>query len=48
MTKVRSDLLLAPSAITSRINAPAEKVDIAKWLLAMPDAEYQRAPGDHI
>ncbi|MFJ1578460.1 MULTISPECIES: hypothetical protein [unclassified Streptomyces] len=49
MTKIRDDLLLARSAVTSRINAPADKVDIATWLLSIPDAEYQRcAPGDHI
>jgi hypothetical protein len=49
MTTVRSDLLLARSAFEARINAPAEKVDIGKWLLGIPDAEYQRcAPPDHI
>jgi uncharacterized protein YndB with AHSA1/START domain len=49
MTTVRSDLLLARSAFEARINAPADKVDIGKWLLGIPDAEYQRcAPPDHI
>jgi uncharacterized protein YndB with AHSA1/START domain len=49
MTTVRSDLLLARSAYQARINAPVDKVDIGKWLLGLPDAEYQRcAPPDHI
>ena len=49
MTTVRSDLLLARSAFHARINAPADNVDIGKWLLGIPDAEYQRcAPPDHI
>ncbi|MFD7219410.1 hypothetical protein ACFV9P_00090 [Streptomyces sp. NPDC059892] len=49
MTKIRDDLLLAQSAVRSRIDAPADKVDIAKWLLSIPDAEYRRcAPGDHL
>ncbi|MFE4912615.1 hypothetical protein ACFRCX_13875 [Streptomyces sp. NPDC056652] len=49
MTKIRDDLLLAQSAVRSRINSPADKVDIVKWLLSIPDAEYRRcAPGDHL
>ncbi|MDR3660374.1 MAG: hypothetical protein P4L86_08235 [Mycobacterium sp.] len=49
MTNVRTDLLLARSAFHTRINVPAEQVDIGKWLMGLPDAEYQRcAPPDHI
>src|SRR5262249_55842149 len=34
---------------TATIYAPVERVDIADWLLHLPDAEYQRcAPPDHI
>lgn len=48
-TVIRSDLLLSTSAFSHVINVPIEKVDIAKWLFALPDAEYQRcAPPDHI
>src|ERR1700754_858446 len=49
MATVRSGLVLARSADKDRINAPGEKVDIAKCLLGFPDAEYQRcAPREHI
>ena len=49
MTTVRSDLLLARSSYQTLINAPVDNVDIGKWLLGLPDAEYQRcAPPDHI
>jgi len=31
------------------VQAPIEQVDIANWLLNLPDAEYQRCcPPDHI
>ncbi|MBL0740722.1 hypothetical protein [Chryseolinea lacunae] len=30
------------------INAPIEKVDIADWLLNLPDAEYQKCSVNHI
>jgi hypothetical protein len=37
------------SAYSAVIDAPIELVDIATWLLNLPDAEYQRcAPPDHI
>ncbi len=37
------------SAFKATINAPIEHVDIATWLMNLPDAEYQRcAPPDHI
>lgn len=44
-----ADQKLSHSAYTAIINAPIEKVNIADWLLHLPDAEYQRcAPPDHI
>jgi hypothetical protein len=44
-----ADKILSQSAYTAVINAPIEWVDIADWLLHLPDAEYQRcAPPDHI
>jgi len=30
------------------INAPIEKIDIADWLLNLPDAEYQKCSVNHI
>jgi hypothetical protein len=49
MTVIRSDLVLSQSAFSHIIHVPFEKVDIAKWLFSLPDAEYQRcAPPDHI
>jgi hypothetical protein len=42
-------MVLVNSEKTATINAPVERVDIADWLLHLPDAEYQRcAPPDHI
>ena len=44
-----ADKILSQSVYTAVINAPIEWVDIADWLLNLPDAEYQRcAPPDHI
>jgi hypothetical protein len=44
-----SDQILSKSAYTAVINAPIDRVDIADWLLNLPEAEYQRcAPPDHI
>jgi len=49
MTVICSDLILSQSAFSHVIDVPFEKVDIAKWLFTLPDAEYQRcAPPDHI
>jgi hypothetical protein len=49
MTTVQADLVLSDSVFHAQINAPVEKVDLAKWLFGLPDAEYQRcAPPDHI
>src|ERR1700744_1413157 len=48
-TEVRTDLILAYSQETAIVHAPFDKVDIAGWLLNLPDAEYRRcAPPDHI
>jgi alkylhydroperoxidase/carboxymuconolactone decarboxylase family protein YurZ len=44
-----ADRILSQSAFTAVINAPVEWVDIADWLLHLPDAEYQHcAPPDHV
>jgi hypothetical protein len=46
---IRADLTLSHSAVSHVLKAPIEKVDIAKWLLNLPEAEYQRcAPSAHI
>src|SRR5262249_23954337 len=48
-TKILTDMVLVESEKTATIHAPVERVDIADWLLHLPDAEYQRcAPPDHI
>ena len=48
-TDIRTDMVLVESEKTATIHAPLERVDIADWLLHLPDAEYQRcAPPDHI
>ena len=48
-TDILTDKVLVDSEKTATINAPIERVDIADWLLHLPDAEYQRcAPPDHI
>jgi len=45
---VRTDLVLSTSAENYVIDVPTARIDIGKWLFALPDAEYQRcAPGDH-
>jgi hypothetical protein len=33
---------IAESSFSHVINAPIERVDIANWLLHLPNAEYQR------
>jgi hypothetical protein len=49
MTDILTDMVLVESEKTATIHAPVERVDIADWLLHLPDAEYQRcAPPDHI
>ena len=42
------DLTLSLSTVTAIIHAAIEKVDIADWLLHLPDAEYQRCSHAHI
>ena len=39
---------LSQSEVKAIINAPIEKVNIADWLLNLPDAEYQRCSTKHI
>jgi len=43
-----SENALSHSAVNAIINAPIEKVNIADWLLNLPDAEYQRCSTQHI
>jgi hypothetical protein len=48
-TDILTDMVLVETEKTAAIHAPVERVDIADWLLHLPDAEYQRcAPPDHI
>src|SRR6516165_4749078 len=48
-TDILTDMVLVESEKTAMIHAPVERVDIADWLLHLPDAEYQRcAPPDHV
>src|SRR5277367_332002 len=42
------DRTLSLSTVTAIIQAPIEKVNIADWLLHLPDAEYQRCSHAHI
>jgi hypothetical protein len=42
------DYTLSLSTVTAAINAPIEKVNIADWILHLPDAEYQRCSVAHI
>jgi hypothetical protein len=48
MAIAATDRTLSLSTVTAIINAPIEKVDIADWLLHLPDAEYQRCSHAHI
>ena len=43
-----SDNTLSLSTATATIHAPIERVDIADWVLHLPDAEYQRCSVSHI
>ncbi|WP_428340609.1 hypothetical protein [Mycobacterium sp.] len=48
-TDVLTDMILVHSEKTAVVHAPIEQVDIADWLLNLPDAEYQRCcPPDHL
>src|SRR5277367_2136918 len=42
------DQTLSLSTVTALIQAPIESVNIADWLLHLPDAEYQRCAQAHI
>jgi putative intracellular protease/amidase len=42
------DLTLSLSTATAIVHVPIEKVNIADWLLHLPDAEYQRCSHAHI
>jgi hypothetical protein len=42
------DRTLSLSTVTAIIQAPIEKVNLADWLLHLPDAEYQRCSHAHI
>jgi hypothetical protein len=43
-----SDRRLSDSSVTAVMHVPLEKVNIAEWLLTIPDAEYQRCSHAHI
>lgn len=46
---ILSDKTLSSSAFSHVIAVPIEKIDIAKWLFTLSEAEYQRCcPPDHI
>ena len=42
------DNTLSLSTVTATIRAPIEKINIADWVLHLPDAEYQRCSTAHI
>jgi hypothetical protein len=43
-----SDRRLSDSTVAAIMHVPLEKVNIAEWLLTLPDAEYQRCSHSHI
>jgi hypothetical protein len=43
-----NDRTLSLSTVTATIRAPIEKVNIADWVLHLPDAEYQRCADAHV
>jgi hypothetical protein len=46
---ILTDKLLSSSAYSHVMNVPVAQVDIAAWLFALPEPEYQRCcPPDHI
>ena len=48
-SSVLTDMMLVKSEKSATMQIPVERVDIADWLLRLPDAEYRRcAPPDHI
>lgn len=51
MTKMEAltNMTLVSSEEKVVLQAPIERIDIADWLLHLPDSEYQRcAPGEHL
>lgn len=47
--KILSDKILSSSAYSHLVKVPIEKINIADWLLHLPEAEYLRCcPPDHI
>src|SRR5271168_4372606 len=42
------DNTLSLTTVTATIKAPIEKINIADWVLHLPDAEYQRCSAAHI
>jgi hypothetical protein len=42
------DTTLSLSTVTATIKAPIEEINIADWVLHLPDAEYQRCSVAHI
>lgn len=48
-TSILANMVLVKSEKSAVMHIPIDRVDIAEWLLHLPDAEYQRcAPPDHI
>jgi hypothetical protein len=45
---MKIDQRLSDSTVTAIMRLPLEKVNIADWLLTLPDAEYQRCSHAHI
>src|ERR1700677_1362046 len=43
-----SDRRLSNSTVSAIMHVPLERVNIADWLLTLPDAEYQRCSHAHI
>jgi hypothetical protein len=43
-----TDFTLSISTVTATIHAPIGQVNIADWILHLPDAEYQRCSSAHI
>jgi hypothetical protein len=43
-----NDYTLSLSTVTATIHVPIEKINIADWVLHLPDAEYQRCSTAHI
>ncbi|MGO4757549.1 hypothetical protein AB4212_54610, partial [Streptomyces sp. 2MCAF27] len=47
--QVLDSAVISETAETATVDAPIEAVDIADWVLNLPEAEYRGcAPGEHI